>query len=110
MVNEINDTPREADVSGGPESNSQSEERTQRLEDFRKESLSSPNPLAASLGMLNADLMALARQFHVAIDEATRETPTTLEELSMVMPFFDPLLRIVKQIDRLTQLGIKLDK
>ena len=84
------------------------ERRNQRIEDYLRAALESPNPLAANLGAANSDLMAVQHALQQAIDTALSQTKPTLAELETLLPGIDYLLKIAKQIDRFSQLEIKL--
>jgi hypothetical protein len=84
------------------------ESREQRIADYVAESLAKDDALEANLGILNADLMLIAHRFRHALDEALQQPPETLAEMAEFMPGIDGYLRVVKQIDRFSQLALKL--
>jgi len=85
-----------------------SEAREKRLADYVTQSLEVADPFEASVGAVNADLMLIAHRFRQALGEALEKPPENLEELAEFMPSVDGYLRIVKQVDRMSQLALKL--
>jgi hypothetical protein len=82
--------------------------RLQRLVDYMADALTKRNPLEANLGAVNGDLLLLEYRFRQGLDDLLNEAPNSLEELQAAMPGVEGLLRIVKQIDRFSQLASKL--
>jgi hypothetical protein len=82
--------------------------REQRIADYMEDSLAKHDPLEANLGIVNADLMKIAHQFQRVLDDAMQQAPETLSEMIEFMPGIDGYLRIVKQVDRFSQLTMKL--
>ena len=64
--------------------------------------------MEANLGVVNADLMLLAGRFRHVLEEAMQQSPETLAEMAELMPGVDSYLRVVKQVDRFSQLAVKL--
>lgn len=84
--------------------------RFQRLADYQKKAVKNVDPLVASLAVINSDLMGFAFRLSQAIDGAVGEGAASLQELHQVDPALNSYLRVAKQIDRFTQLGIHLGK
>ena len=84
--------------------------RFQRLADYQKRAVKNADPLVASLAVINSDLMGFAFRLSQAIDGAVGEGSASLHELHQVDPALNSYLRVAKQIDRFTQLGIHLGK
>lgn len=84
--------------------------RFQRLADYQKKAVKNSDPLVASLAVINSDLMGFAFRLSKAIDGAVGEGASSLQELHQVDPALNSYLRVAKQIDRFTQLGIHLGK
>lgn len=82
--------------------------REQRLADYVTQSLEVVDPFEANVGVVNADLMLIANRFRQALGDALDKPPENLEELAEFMPSVDGYLRIVKQVDRMSQLALKL--
>jgi hypothetical protein len=82
--------------------------RVQRLVEYTADSLAKENALEANLGVINGDLMLLEYRFRQGLDELFKESPHSLEELTIAMPSVDAFLRIAKQIDRYSQFAAKL--
>jgi len=75
-----------------------------------EETLANRNPLAANLGLVNCDLMRLARTFYDRLSEALARHPDTPEELAQLARAFDQFLKVTKQIERYGQFDIKLQQ
>ncbi len=84
--------------------------RFQRLADYQKKAVKNADPLVASLAVINSDLMGFAFRLSQAIDGAVGKGSASLHELHQVDPALNSYLRVAKQIDRFTQLGIHLGK
>ncbi len=84
--------------------------RFQRLADYQMKAVKNADPLVASLAVINSDLMGFAFRLSKAIDGAVGEGAASLQELHQVDPALNSFLRVAKQIDRFTQLGIHLGK
>ena len=82
--------------------------REQRIADYVAESLANDDPFEANLGVVNADLMLLAHRFRHVLEGAMQQSPETLADMAECMPGVDSYLKVVKQIDRLSQLKVKL--
>jgi hypothetical protein len=52
--------------------------------------------------------MRFAYQFQHLLNEAMQQSPETLAEMAEFKPGLDDYLRVVKQVDRFSQLAIKL--
>ena len=104
----LNDQPARK-TTQSPESNrTGADVRLERILDYVNQSLAKLNPLEASLGALNADLMLMAYRLRQVLDDALQEGAAAFEELEELAPTIDQLLRILKQIERFSQLAIKL--
>ena len=82
--------------------------RLQRMTDYLEESLAKSNPLEASLGGVIFDLLLMARRLMQEFNGFLNSRSDSSEELELVQPSLDQYLRITKQIDRFTQLVVKL--
>ena len=82
--------------------------REQRIADYVAESLANDDPFEANLGVVNADLMLIAHRFRHVLEGALQESPETLAEMTEFMLGLDSYLRVVKQVDRFSQLAVKL--
>jgi hypothetical protein len=82
--------------------------RDQRIADYLNDALSKPDPFEANLGIVNADLMQIAHRLQQVLNEAMQQPPETLAEMAEFMPGLDGYLRVVKQVDRFSQLALKL--
>lgn len=82
--------------------------RERRIADYMKDSLTKSDPFEANLGVVNADLMKIAHRFQRVLDGAMQQPPETLAEMTEFVPGLDSYLRVVKQVDRFSQLALKL--
>lgn len=82
--------------------------REQRIADYLTQSLEVGDPFEANVGMVNADLMFLVHRYQQALGGALEEPPEDLAELAEITPSVDSYLRLVKQMDRISQLAMKL--
>lgn len=84
--------------------------REQRINDYLNASLAKADAFEANVGVVNADLMRLARRLEQVLADVLDEPVETLGEIVEVMPGIDSYLRVTKQIDRFSQLSIKLKR
>ena len=82
----------------------------QRIQDLLAESLALPNAFAANLGAQNSGLMRMAYRLQHSIEEALDEGPATIEELEYLRPLIETFLKTTKQVDRYSQLCMKLEQ
>lgn len=82
--------------------------RERRLEDYVTQSLEMIDPFEANVGVVNAGLMSIADRFRQVLGSALENPPESLDELADFMPSVDGYLRVVKQVDRMSQLALKL--
>lgn len=82
--------------------------REQRIADYVTQSLEISDPFQANVGVVNADLMMFANCYRQVLGEALKEPPDDLAELAEITPSVDSYLRLVKQMDRVSQLAMKL--
>ena len=84
--------------------------RMQRLGDYLKDALAHPNAFAANLGAQNSGLMKMAYRIQQGIEDAMEQEPTILEDLENLTFSLDTYLKLSKQVDRFSQLCMKLDE
>ena len=82
--------------------------REQRIADYVTQSLGVSDPFEANVGVVNADLMMFALRYRQVLSEALEQPPESLAELAEIMPSVDSYVRLVKQMDRVSQLAMKL--
>lgn len=82
--------------------------RVQRIADYAADSLAKDNALEANLGVVNADLMLIAFRFRDVLEDVLQQPTETLAQMAEFMPGVDGYLKVVKQVDRFSQLAIKL--
>ena len=86
-------------------------QRASRLNEYESQVLRSNKPLAAVLGAANCDLLRLHQQQGDAISIALGKGKTpTLDSMKSVLPAFDTHLKYARQIDRMTQIAIRLEE
>ena len=71
-------------------------------------SLKKGDAFEANLGAINAGLMRIAHRFQYVLHDVLRQPPENLAEMSQFVPGVDGYLRVVKQVDRMSQLALKL--
>jgi hypothetical protein len=81
--------------------------REKRIADLLSESLAKSNPLEATIGATNAELMLIGKRFGQVVGEALNQPPENLAELDELMPSVNGYLRITKQIERFSTLQRK---
>jgi hypothetical protein len=82
--------------------------RLDRITEYVSEALAAADPLAANVGVINGDLMHMAYALRQGLAEALQQPPESLLAMSEAMPAMDGFLKVTKQIDRFTQLWMKL--
>lgn len=95
--------PSEADAAADPAGACE-----RRIDDYLEASLKKGDAFEANLGAINAGLMRIAHRFQYVLDDVLRQPPQTLAGMSEFMPGVDGYLRVVKQVDRMSQLALKL--
>lgn len=95
-------------VENSPEPSDSTVAREQRIADYVTQSLEVGDPFEANVGVVNADLMLFALRYRQVLGEALEQPPENLAELAEVMPSVDSYVRLVKQVDRISQLAMKL--
>ena len=84
--------------------------RMEKILEYLGNSLAVPNAMQASLGAVNADLLVLSYRLTRAIDEQLEPGPAGLAAFGDVMPAIEVLLKLSKQVDRYSNLDLKLQK
>lgn len=82
--------------------------RSARIADYLAQALAEDNPLLANLGTVNCDLLQVQNFLRQAVEDAFAKVPRDLSEWEHLTPAIDQLVKIVKQIDRFTQLDIRI--
>lgn len=82
--------------------------RLKRVADYAKAALQRADPLASVIGVANSGLFSFATRFQDAIDAATDPSSPVPMDLRTLQPAIDSYLRIMRQIDRFTQLELRL--
>lgn len=108
MEDELSQTAAEAALETPVVDDEASDVRTRRLAEYMASSLTEDDPLAANLGAVNGDLMLLAYRMRQALDGLFDEPPESVQELQAAMPGLEGYLKVTKQIDRFSQLAVKL--
>jgi hypothetical protein len=86
----------------------QNNQRNQRIADYCTAALKNCCPLAANVGVANSDLMRIRRFVQESLDNSVAELRPSLSGLAHVTLGIDSLLKVDKQIERYTQLAIQL--
>jgi hypothetical protein len=84
--------------------------RLQRIIDYSEEALAKSDALEANLGSVITDLLLIARRYSLELKEVLNTDPSAPEELELIEPSLDQYLRVTKQLDRFTQLVVKLER
>ena len=82
--------------------------RLKRVADYVNAAIQRADPLAAVIGVANSGLFSLATRFQDAIAAATDPKNPEPMDLRTLQPAIDAYLRIMRQIDRFTQLELRL--
>jgi hypothetical protein len=102
------DRPSETDVAAQSAIRRQEmQRRLDRVTAYGNASLSKRNHSLATLGSINSGLMRVNLYVEEALVQALATGPLTIEQVHKVQPSIDLLLRVTRQIDRLSQLEIK---
>jgi hypothetical protein len=80
------------------------------LLELTEEILRKRDPLAANLGLVNCNLLQLARTLYERLSEAFARQPDTPEELQQLARAFDQYMKVTKQIERYVQVDIKMQQ
>ncbi len=86
------------------------DDREQRILDCLECSLRQPGALQATIGAVNSDLMLIGYRLNQAVQTAMNTTPAALNEYSKLMPAVESLLKVYRQVDRFSQLEVRLTK
>jgi hypothetical protein len=82
--------------------------RLQRIRDYEQEVLDDPDPLAASLGATNADMMRINHRLMKAINEGFARFANPLEDLPNLLPAVNVCSQFTRQIHRLAEFDRQL--
>lgn len=82
--------------------------RLQRIAEQLAEALRSPDLLRGITMASSCDIMELSWQLKKAIDAELADGPGSLDHFAELSPALDTLLRMTKQIERFTQLDMRL--
>jgi hypothetical protein len=82
--------------------------RKDRLQDLLQQALRTESPLEANLGAVKVDLFEMTMQLKKFLAKAFPNQPENWDEFGQMMQGYDNYLKLTKQIDRFTQLDIKL--
>jgi hypothetical protein len=87
-----------------------SELRDRRNLEYFQAALSVRDPLGASIGAINGDLMIFANHLQQIIMPAFQSLPKEPGALAMVVPAIDAYGRVARQVERFTNLKARLDR
>lgn len=85
------------------------DKRAARLEEYLDFAMTKSDPLLANVEMLNSALLAIAFQLANGIEEMTSNPPPEADAVYLVR-IHDQMLRYAKQIERYTQLTMKIER
>lgn len=97
-------------VVTGDSAGATKDNRVQRIMDYLESSLRKRDALQATIGAVNSDLMLIGYRLKQVVQTAMDTTPAALDEYGKLMPAVESLLKVFKQIDRFTQLEVRLTK
>ena len=80
------------------------QQRRRRVQKYHVRALASDDPLKASLGSINAELMHIAMALDRAVNEYLAAGPLSLERIMRHRSAVEVLLKLARQIDRFAQL------
>ena len=86
------------------------ESRRQRIFELRANAQAEIEPLAACLAGVNSDLFDLELNLGEQLRHAMASNPDSLEGIEQHARPIDMLLRVVKQIAQITQIGTRIQK
>lgn len=86
------------------------ERRAARIADYFGEAVARRDPLAACVGAANADLLELDRRLHELLQRALGAGVNSLAEIKQLDPAIKRRLETLKQVERLTQLDLRLSQ
>lgn len=110
MNEEMNERTEEAEGAIEPPACDAENIRQQRIVDYVTESLAKNDLLEANLGAVNGDLMLIAYRLQAVLGDVLQRPPESLVELSELMPAIDGYLRVTKQVERYSQLALKMKR
>lgn len=84
--------------------------REQRILDYLGMVLNMDDPLRASIGALNADLLTFAHHMQRIIKPALEKLPAQPGALANVVPAVESHARVARQVERFATLGDRLDR
>lgn len=105
------ETDRDVDPGAGQATEvteTEKDERQQRIEDYLRTALAMEDPLAANVGAVNSDLMLFGYSLQRAITKALETAPAALDEFGKLMPAIDSYMRISRQVERFAKLNQQL--
>ena len=89
---------------------SSNERRAARIADYHREAVARNDSLAACVGVANADLFELDGRLHEVLQRALGAGVNSLAEIKQLDPAIKRRLETLKQVERLTQLDIRLSQ
>jgi hypothetical protein len=107
----MNETNSQGPTDGNPSGMSPtSEDRMALVRAFQREAMKRPDPLAANLGVIAADLMGFAHGLAARVQESLSRAATSSGGRQQFVQNADLYLKFVRQIDRLAQLERQLSR
>ena len=84
------------------------EARLKRVIDYQADALKKENSLEAVLGTINAGLMGVTIRMEEFIEQALAANPKTIDRVHRLLPGIQIYLQATRQIDRLTQVELRV--
>ena len=84
------------------------ENRLKRVLDYQAEVLTKESHLEAVLGTINAGLMGVTIRMDEFIERVLAANPKTIDRVQKLLPSIQTYLQVTRQIDRLTQVELKV--
>jgi hypothetical protein len=84
--------------------------RLERLNEYESAGGDKPDPLQALLTFTSADLMHVAFKLGDALKSTLGTAPVTGESVRQAQPVLNDYLRVTRQVDRYTQLELRLEQ
>ena len=81
--------------------------RLSRALDYQLGALGKEDPLAANLGSMNGGLMRMAVWLDETLLQSMESGPPNLERAQRLLPAIETLLRLMRQVDRFSQLELR---
>jgi hypothetical protein len=99
-----------ADLAGSGKAERHEDARLQRIVELAEDSLARPNALEASLGLVNCELLRMARLMGPAIMAALARDVEALDHSGATQEAMESYLKVAKQVERFSQFQDRRDR